>query len=141
MKTKMEIVEVPESQSHNLFGDQSKFASAMKEANHVFVDVRPHTKTSVYIVLHLEPFRYSANTEPVKDMKYLERREVNMLQGMSYTAYYLKAKALADVQRHVENVLQYFFPSLELEGFTLKFYNTEKVQELARWKYPDEYNK
>jgi hypothetical protein len=136
MKTKIEIIEQPQVQSHTLFGDQSKFLANMQEAKYVFVDVHPHTKTSVYIAIHLGNDRYGLNSVATDGFKYLEKREVNMLEGVAYTAYYLKAKALADVQKHVENALQHFFPTLELDGFTLKFYNTERVQELERWKYP-----
>ena len=135
-KTTIEIVDNPSVQSHTLFGDQSDFLAAMRAGNFVYVDVHPHTKTSVYLSLHLEPHRYGANSVRVDSLKYLEKREVNMMQGVTYTAYYLKAKSLEDIQKHIEAVLAHYFPSLELEGFTLKFYNTARTEELARWKIP-----
>jgi hypothetical protein len=148
MKTKVEIVEAPQVQSYTLqtplnefkfatmFGDQSNFLANMQQAKYVNVDVHPHTKTSVYIAIHLGNDRYGLNSEAAEGLKYLEKNEINMMAGYSYTAHYLKAKTLADVQQHIEHSLQHFFPSLELDGFTLKFYNTERVQELERWKYP-----
>lgn len=137
-KTTLEIVPTPQTMSHTLFSGQDKFIDAMRTSKFVYVDVRPHTKTSVSIALHLEPHRYGANSVATAGMKYLEKREMNYFEGVSYTAYYLKAKALADVQKHVETLLTHFFPSLELEGFTLKFFNTPRTEELARWKYPED---
>ena len=128
MKTKIEFVEQPQVQSHTLFGEQSKFLANMREAKYVFVDVHGHTKTSLYIAIHLGDDRYGLNSEAAEGLKYLEKREVNMLQGYTYTAYYLKAKSIADIQAHVENSLQHFFPTLELDGFTLKIYTTERIE-------------
>jgi hypothetical protein len=135
-KTILEIVPNPQFKEHTMFTEQRDFVSTMREQKCVFVDVHPHTKTSVSIALHLDKFRYGANSVATAGFKYLEKRETNYFAGVTYTAYYLKAKALADVQKHVETLMEHFFPSLDLNGFTLKFYNTPKVEELARWKYP-----
>ena len=135
-KTRLVIVPNPQVREHSMFTEQGDFLSAMKAQKCVFVDVHPHTKTSVTIALHLDKFRYGANSVATEGFKYLEKREVNMFAGVSYTAYYLKAKGLADVQKHVETLLEHFFPSLDLNGFTLKFFGTQRTEELARWKVP-----
>lgn len=137
LKTKIEIVPRPRVMEHQMFTEQRDFLSTMREQKCVFVDVGPHTKTSVSLALHLDKFRYSANSVKTEGFKYLEKQEMNYFAGVSYTAYYLKAKALADIQKHIETLLEHFFPSLELDGFTLKFYNTPRVEELAGWKYPE----
>lgn len=127
LKTKIQFVESPLMTETTLMGDPNKFIEAVKEHKKVFVEIFEETKSSISIGLRMGSLAFKINEE-TPGLKYLHRSHYSFLSSERYDAYYLKAKSMRDVQRHIEAVLSNL--KIELDGLSLIVYNTEKVKHL-----------
>lgn len=127
--TKLEIVDNPFIKEHTLFSDPKQFIDAVNKERYVFVDVGYETKTSLYISIAIDTWRFGINNK-VEGLKYLERSEYSYFTYKTTVNQYLKAKSISEIHRHVEGNLKELLPQIQLEGLTLKLYKTQPVLDL-----------
>lgn len=112
---------------YNLMGTLKTFIADLKEKKTAIAEVRFNTKTSFKITLQSGTNRYGIDQE-VAGLKYHAKQRNDFFSGGSYTGYYLKAKNMNDVQKHIEGVLTEL--GIELDGFVIECYENEATQKL-----------